>query len=164
MIGRSDNAATNTLVARLGRDSVAEEVADLRLTATTFRPDGAWWGYSTTTPEDLLLVVDALVDGTTGLPERSERFLLDAMGSVTWTQHWGVSSPPLPTGLTVRTKNGWGPMADGYRVNTVGHVLGDGRDHSMAVLGTSPLGFSYGRTTVSRLAELVHTALEQRLV
>jgi hypothetical protein len=164
MIQRSDNDATEVLTARLGQDSVEEELEELRMHETTYRPDGAWWGWSTTTPEDLLLLVDHLVDGTTGLTEKSEEYLLTLMEGVTWAQRWGVATPPLPSTLTVRTKNGWGPMADGYRTNSLGHVVGEGRDHSMAVLGRSPLGFSYGTTTVSRLAQIVNDALEERLV
>ncbi len=164
MIQRSDNDATNLLLTRLGDESVESEIADLRLHSTTFRPDAGWWGYSTATPEDLLVLVDHLVDGTTGLPRASETYLLRLMEGVTWAQRWGVAAPPLPSALTVRTKNGWGPMADAYRTNSVGHVHGEGRDHSMAVLGRSPLGLSYGTATVSRLAQIVNEALAERLV
>jgi len=162
MIQQSDNAATNAILDALGTGPVENEIALLRLTSTHFRTDGRW-GLSTTIPEDLLLVVDALVDGTSGLRERAERHLLTLMEGVAADQRWGVASPPLPGDLTVRTKNGWGVIDGVYRVNTMGHVLGDGRDHSMSVLGTSPRGYSYGTRTVSALATTVHEALAERL-
>ena len=162
MIQRSDNAATNAILDALGTGPVENEIALLRLTSTHFRTDGRW-GFSTTVPEDLLLVVDALVDGTSGLRARAERHLLTLMEGVAADQRWGVASPPLPGDLTVRTKNGWGVVDGVYRVNTMGHVLGDGRDHSMSVLGTSPRGYSYGTRTVSGLATTVHEALAERL-
>jgi hypothetical protein len=164
MLRESDNDATNTVLAQLGSRAVEAEISALRLTRTVFQPQGNWWGWSTTIPEDLLLVVDALVDGTTDLGTSRERWLLRQMQSTVQWQRWGVARPPLRGDLVVSTKNGWGPAPGGYRVNSMGHVKGEGRDYSMAVLGSSPVGFTDGTATVSTLATMVHKALRQRLV
>jgi len=57
-------------------------------------------------------------------------------------------------------KNGWGPRADGYRLNGLGHVSGRGRSYQMAFLSRTPHGYSYGRGTVNRLSRIVFDALD----
>jgi hypothetical protein len=52
MITRSDNAATETLLAQVGRDEV-RRVAGLAGMADTEIDDTRWWGLWRTTPADL---------------------------------------------------------------------------------------------------------------
>lgn len=164
MIQRSDNTATDVLLARLGDEAVDEVADELGMAHTDIHSgDEGWWGYSLSTPEDLLALMDALVDGAAA-GSSSTAYALDLMEGVVWEQRWGVAAPPIEGEVTVRTKNGWGPMADGYRMNSVGHVLGDGRDYTMALISRSPQGFSVGKATLNGVVRRVHEALAKPLV
>ena len=81
------------------------------------------------------------------------------MGTVTASQRWGLGDP-LPAGVHVEQKNGWGPMSTGYRLNSFGHVSGNGRSYQLAILSRSPNGFTYGKTTVNRVWRIVFDALD----
>ena len=54
--------------------------------------------------------------------------------------------------MHVAAKNGWGPLPDGYRLNSAGWVSAPDREYQLAILSNSPAGFSYGRRTISEVA------------
>ncbi len=62
--------------------------------------------------------------------------------------------------MHVEQKNGWGPMSTGYRLNSFGHVSGNGRSYQLAILSKSPNGFSYGKTTINKVSRIVFDALD----
>lgn len=163
MIRHSDNGATDTLLAQVGV-STCQVVADhLGLAKTVVRGGSSgWWGHSTTTTGDLTKLMNQLVVGTYLTSGRRD-YVRDLMATVTSSQRWGLGDP-LPDGVHVEQKNGWGPMATGYRLNSFGHVSGHGRNHQLAILSKSPNGFSYGRTTINRVSRLVYDALDKPLV
>lgn len=165
MIQSSDNAATDSLLAWVGTPNVKQAAALLGMKGTVVRGGsaGGWWGYSTTTAADLVLVLDALAKGTTVIHAEHRAYILKLMSAVVSAQRWGVSDPPLPVSAYTETKNGWGPMTDGYRLNSMGRVTGAGRNYTMAILTRSPRGFRYGKTTISGLATIVHEALARPL-
>lgn len=176
MIQRSDNAATDSLLEWVGTEHVAESAQLLGLTNTTVRGGGAagtanWWGYSTTNPGDWVTLLGAvhaapITRTTAGQPiidDGDRYYIRDLMSGVISSQRWGVADRPLPGEVSAETKNGWGPMADGYRLNSIGHVFGDRRDYHMAILTRSPRGFAYGRETINGLARIVHKALVHEL-
>ncbi|GAA4120444.1 serine hydrolase [Knoellia locipacati] len=168
MIQASDNDATDALLGWVRTPSV-QQVADLlELKATTVRGggpagSGTWWGYSTSTPSDLVRAVDAVVSGTPVIHGGHRAYIRHLMSGVIPDQRWGVADPPLPSGTYTETKNGWGPMPDGYRLNSIGRVLGNGRSHSMAILTRSPRGFRHGKETINGLSKIVYDALAQPL-
>jgi hypothetical protein len=45
----------------------------------------------------------------------------------------------------------------------VGHVSGYGRSYQVAILSTSPNGFTYGKATVNRVSRIVYDALDRPL-
>ena len=163
MIRYSDNAATDTLLAQIGV-STCQRVADqLGLASTTVRGGSSgWWGHSTTTTRDLVQLMNHLVLGTYLSPGR-RAYVRDLMATVTSSQRWGLGDP-LPDAVHVELKNGWGPMSSGYRLNSFGHVRGYGRDYQMAILSTSPNGFTYGKATVNHVSRVVYDALDKPLV
>ena len=168
MIQSSDNAATDALLEWVTTAKVQEAAGLLGLKATTVRGGGpagsrTWWGYSTTTPSDLASVVDAVVTGTPVIHSGHRAYIRHLMAGVVPDQRWGVADPPLPRTAYTETKNGWGPLPDGYRLNSIGRVLGNGRSHTMAILTRSPQGFRYGRETVNGLSRIVYDALAQPL-
>jgi beta-lactamase class A len=162
MIRYSDNAATDTLLAQIGV-STCQVVADhLGLDRTVVRGGSTgWWGYSTTTTRDLVQLMNHLVLGTYLTSGRRD-YVRDLMATVTSTQRWGLGDP-LPDTVHVEQKNGWGPMSTGYRVNSFGHVSGNGRSYQLAILSKSPNGFSYGKTTINKVSRIVYDALDRPL-
>ncbi|MFW5468752.1 serine hydrolase [Knoellia sp. CPCC 206435] len=161
MIQSSDNAATDALLAWVGTPAVQQAAGLLAMSATVVRGGsaGGWWGYSTTTPADLVTLLDALAVGTPVIHAGHRGYIRHLMSGVVPAQRWGVADPPLPESVYTETKNGWGPMTGGYRLNSIGRVVGDGRNYTMAILTRSPQGFRYGRQTVNGLSEIVHDAL-----
>jgi len=157
MIRNSDNAATDTLLAQIGV-STCQRVADqLGMSSTVVRGGSTgWWGYSTTTTRDLVQLMNQLVLGTYLTVGRRD-YVRGLMGSVSTSQQWGLGDP-LPDTVHVEQKNGWGPMATGYRVNSFGFVSGSGRSYQLAILSKSPNGFTYGKTTINRVSRIVHDA------
>jgi len=102
--------------------------------------------------------MNSLVVGTYLSPGRRD-YVQNLMAAVTSSQQWGLGDP-LPDAVHVEQKNGWGPMSTGYRLNCVGHVSGYGRSYQLAILSTSPNGFSYGKTTINRVSRIVYDALD----
>jgi beta-lactamase class A len=162
MIRNSDNAATDTLLAQIGV-STCQRVADqLGMSSTVVRGGSTgWWGYSTTTTRDLVQLMNQLVLGTYLTVGRRD-YVRGLMGTVSTSQQWGLGDP-LPDTVHVEQKNGWGPMATGYRVNSFGFVSGSGRSYQLAILSKSPNGFTYGKTTINRVSRLVFDALDRPL-
>lgn len=161
MIQSSDNAATDALLAWVGTPNVQRAAGLLAMNATTVRGGsaGGWWGYSTTTPADLVTLLDAIALGTTVIHSGHRAYIRHLMSGVVSTQRWGVADPPLPASVYTETKNGWGPLTGGYRLNSIGRVVGDGRNYTMAILTRSPNGFRYGKETINGLSTIVHGAL-----
>ena len=86
------------------------------------------------------------------------------MADVVPEQRWGVfAAEDADADAYVAAKNGWGPLPDGYRLNSTGWVSGDGRDYVLSILSNSPDGFRYGRRTISGVAGICHEALADRL-
>ena len=160
MITRSDNAATEALLAEVGRDEV-RRIGDLVGMDDTHMDDG-WWGLWRTTPGDLnrmvgaVLSSDAVLDGSR---RAVARFL---MADVVAEQRWGVFAPESSR-VHVAAKNGWGPLPDGYRLNSAGWVSADDREYQLAILSNSPDGFRYGRRTISEVADICHRAIARGL-
>jgi hypothetical protein len=156
MITRSDNVATEALLAEVGRDEV-RRIGDLVGMEHTHMDDG-WWGLWRTTPGDLnrmvaaVLSSDAVLDGSR---RAVARFL---MADVIPEQRWGVFAPESSR-VHVAAKNGWGPLPDGYRLNSAGWVSADDREYQLAILSNSPEGFRYGRRTISEVADICHRAM-----
>jgi len=163
MIRFSDNDATNALITQVGVTRCRAVAEQLGMTSTTvlggtvFR-SSSWWGHSTSTTRDLVQLMNHLVLGTYLSPGR-RAYVRDLMSAVTSTQTWGLGDG-LPDDVHVELKNGWGPRADGYRLNGLGHVSGRGRSYQMAFLSRTPNGYSYGQGTVNGLSRIVFDALD----
>lgn len=163
MITRSDNAAATTLWNRVGR---APAVLGLvrRLGAAPYLPasPGLWGtcGFSST---DEALVIRAVSYGHPALAGTDLAYVRLLMRSVVASQRWGVSAGPSGVrGTVVELKNGW--STGGYRVHSVGHVYGAGRDYVIAVLTYRNPSMSYGVTTVQGASRIVWAALTGRMV
>lgn len=163
MIRYSDNAATDSLIAQIGRTSIVRVARDVGMSSTVVQTGSygtSWWGYSTTIPGDLVRVLRTIVLPTGYLTNANRTYARDLMATVTARQRWGVCDPPLPSSVFTAVKNGWGPRTGGYRVNSVGYVHGNNRWYSLAILSRSHNGFTYGRATVNAVSTLVYSALD----
>lgn len=163
MIRFSDNDATDALITQVNVRRCRAVADQLGMSSTTvlggtvFR-SSTWWGHSTSTTRDLVQMMNQLVLGTYLTADR-RAYARNLMSAVTSTQDWGLGDG-LPAGVHVELKNGWGPRSDGYRLNGVGHVSGQGRSYQMSFLSRSLSGYAYGQTTVNRLSRIVFDALD----
>ena len=111
MITRSDNAATETLLAEAGRDEVRRVAAMVGMEHTEI--DEGWWGFWRTVPGDLNLMTGALLstdDVLDGGRRAQARFL---MADVVPEQRWGVfAAEDEDADAYVAAKNGWGPLPE----------------------------------------------------
>jgi beta-lactamase class A len=162
MIRYSDNAATDTLLAAVGVSTCQRVAGQLGMSHTVVRGGATgWWGHSTTTTGDLVLLMNSLVLGTY-LTSGRRAYVRNLMATVTSTQRWGLGDP-LPAAVHVEQKNGWGPMSTGYRLNSFGFVSGYGRSYQVGILSRSPNGFTYGKQTINRVSRIVYDALDKPL-
>jgi len=160
MITRSDNVATEALLAEVGRDEV-RRVADLVGMDHT-RMDDGWWGFWRTTPGDLNTMVGAVLSSDAVLDGSRRAVARFLMADVIGEQRWGVFAPESSS-VHVAAKNGWGPLPDGYRLNSAGWVSAPDREYQLAILSNSPAGFGYGRRTISEVARICHAAVGKGL-
>ncbi|MEO7421430.1 MAG: serine hydrolase [Ornithinibacter sp.] len=161
MITRSENSAAEALLDRTGRDEVQRVARLIGMDHTEI--DSGWWGLWRTQPGDLGRMVDAVLSSERvldGAGRCTARFL---MAGVLPSQRWGVFSAEQHRGVYVAGKNGWGPLPDGYRVNSTGWVSGERSEYVLSILSRSPRGFTYGRDTVGQVAALCHDAAQAGL-
>lgn len=153
MITMSDNDATSTLLSRLGGRSGLQRVAQkLGMKNTSVE----WsWGRTVTTAADQALLIDAIVDGDAFTDRDDQAYVLDLMGKVIPEQAWGVGS--VPDAADVALKNGWVPLTPrGWRVNSIGHVTGPGRDYTLAMLSYDNATMDQGVRVLDAVSKAVY--------
>jgi hypothetical protein len=160
MIRYSDNDATTSLFARLGRaPAVTRSNRRLGLTHTTV---SSAWGLTRTTVNDQVRLLSELVDNDGPLSEKSRELAFKLMSTVDDDQDWGVPVV-AKDGETATVKNGWLPRStEGGRwiINTVGRVTGDDVDVSIAVLSHNHGSMAGGIHVVERAAKLTRRYLK----
>lgn len=132
----SDNDAASACYRFIGGD------AGIRATAKAFgmtatKPwTGFGWGRTWTTALDQRRLVAAIARGTSALHRADRAYLWELMGRTDPAQSWGVGIVRSAT-TAVHLKNGWVPLSNDnlWRVNSIGHVRGEGRDYTLAILG-----------------------------
>lgn len=151
MIRYSDNAAADALYRLAGYGDEVEGVDDeLGLGHTD--PSPTAWGATRTDAADQVKLLGLLVSGS--VPSHGR--VLGLMGRVTREQRWGIGAAARP-GDEVALKNGWTPtfhQGDGWAVNSIGRIAGEGRDLLLAVLSADQPDMATGVRTVERLSEL----------
>jgi hypothetical protein len=175
MITDSDNDSATTLwndadgPTGIGSWNSAAGLTSTRLSPCVECAGFTWpgWGLSTTTPSDQLALLRQLaVPGTSRLSAPARSYALSLMEHVTADQRWGASSG-VPSGVTVALKNGWLPLTPSsgtgaetdWQVNTIGWVSGQGRDYLIAVLSTGSPSEDYGIDTVSQIGTMTWNAM-----
>lgn len=156
MIHQSDNDATTSLLRQAGGRAALDRTAKaLGMTATH---SAGSWGRTATTAPDQLRLMNALVDGHPALHPDDRAYALDLMSGVAADQRWGAGT--VPQGVRARVKNGWVPLSPrGWRVNSIGHVSGGGRDYTIAMLSYDNASMEEGVDHLDRVSAIVYDAL-----
>ncbi|MGV8908757.1 MAG: serine hydrolase [Propionicimonas sp.] len=162
MITQSDNASAETLWAYGGGPDAYQQLADeLELTHTHREATRDDWSWTWTTPSDQVLLLKYLTEGgTKAFTTAQAGYVYDLMGKVTDDQTWGVGAPKSAT-VTVHLKNGWVQFKSTdnlWAVNSMGRVVGDGRDYRLAVMTRVP-DFATGRELTSEVGRQVFSIL-----
>jgi len=136
MIENSDNDAATAMWNALGGQSSVQ--AFLQKIGATGSTANVEWGLTQTTALDQLKVVNEVAYPGKLLTVASANQADSLLNNVEADQHWGVSGG-VPAGVTVQLKNGWladagNTSTDGWNINSIGHVHGDGVDYTIAVL------------------------------
>jgi beta-lactamase class A len=163
MITISDNDSATRLWNEIGGGrGLANYIAAIGETGV--RPyDGPFWGTSTASPVSLAVILARAVFGDL-LNENHRVLLLNLMAKVTASQRWGISAGLEGEGGSrsfVGIKDGWYPAEAGWRVNSIGFVVGpEGRPfYTTAVLTNGQPSFSYGISTIEGAARQINAAL-----
>ncbi|TDO41203.1 serine hydrolase [Paractinoplanes brasiliensis] len=160
MIRLSDNDATTSLFAKLGRAS-GLSACNKRLGLTETKVNSAW-GLTRTTVNDQVKLLSELVDTSGPLDAGSRKLAYTLMSTVDDSQDWGV--PAAARGTEKFTvKNGWlARSTENYRwiINSVGRITGPGTDVSIAVLSHDNATMSSGIASVQKVAKLTRQHLK----
>lgn len=158
MITRSDNGATETLLAQVGRDEVERVAGLVGMTNTQIDSGGGASGEpSPATSRSWWMRC---------CPRSGAR-----RGRRTTSSHaHGRRGAPatlggLRPGVTQGPRGGQeaGALPDGYRLNSTGWVSGADRGYVLSILSRSTAGFSHGRRTVNEVADICHSAMADGL-
>jgi hypothetical protein len=159
MIEESDNDSATDLWDDVDQQAGVSAYNSLLSLADTVPGSDGYWGLTQTTASDQVALLRALVEPSSVLDPTSQAYALGLMENVEATQDWGVSAG-VPSGVTVALKNGWLPVTtDGWQINSIGWVDGDGRDYILAVLSSGNPTETYGIETTEGLSTLVWTTL-----
>jgi hypothetical protein len=151
MIEDSLDSAADALWVRLGPEAVGGFEHAAGMTSTVPATDGIW-GTTTTTVEDRLTLLRAVVFPNGILDDQSRAYILELMKHVTPSQDWGATGG-VPHGVVVALKNGFAPII-GWQINTEAWVDGDGRDYLIAVLTDHNPTEAYGIATVNAISSI----------
>lgn len=145
MIRYSDNnAATNLWKSVGGAPAVQAMATKLRMYQTVTNKA---WGLTTTSAYDQMVLMDEIFWFGRVLNSTNRGYISTLMGQVTSGQRWGVG-----TYGTSQVKNGWLPYNGQWRINSVGHVGGYGRNHTLAILQRTPT-MAIGTSVANRVAK-----------
>ena len=156
MIEDSLDSAADVLWTQLGPAAVGATEQSLGLTDTVPATDGIW-GTTTTTAADRLAMMRALSFPNPVLTDASRAYVLYLMEHITSTQDWGVTGG-VPAGVSVALKNGFS-IINGWQINSMGWVRGDGRDYLIAVLTDGNPSEAYGIATADQISSIVWNSL-----
>lgn len=153
---------TSAATANRAADAYQRLANELQMSSThrdAGRPD---WSWTWTTPADQVKLLDKLLHGTPALLDMDRLYLLDVMRKTNPTQIWGVGTM-RGADVQVQMKNGWvqfgtGDYAGLWAVNSMGHVLGEGRDYLACFMCRTPT-FETGKALLDAIGGDVYRVL-----
>lgn len=141
-----------------GGDQYTRLAVGLKLPNTHADPRSPFWSWTNTTPEDQRALIDAIVEGTPAVHQEDRLYLQDVMTQTNPTQTWGVGAPRKKGKVEVAMKNGWvqfKSLDNLWAVNSIGHVQGEGRDYTAAIMCRRPT-FDEGRDLVDAIGTALY--------
>ena len=156
MIEESLDTAADALWEQLGPAAIGAFERAAGMTQTVPATDGIW-GTTTTTAIDRIAMLRQLVFPSSLLTTASRDYVLNLMEHITPSQAWGVSGG-VPAGVTVALKNGFS-IIQGWQINSMGWVDGQGRNYLIAVLTDLNPTEAYGIETINGMSSIVWNGL-----
>ncbi len=155
MIEDSSNSAATSLWDDAGRSAgIGAFLATAGMNQTVPGKQG-YWGLTQTTALNQVALLKLLSYPNPILSSPSQSYANNLMTHVIGWEAWGVSSGVTP-GTTVSLKNGWLPIgSQGWEINSIGHVMGSGRNYVVAILSRNNPSESYGIQTVDVISQYI---------
>lgn len=161
MIEESDNDATTEMTASLGGIYQFPKLFQkLDMKSSSINQT---WGLTQTTATDQLKLLNELFYNHKILSQSDSDYIANLMSHVDDNQNWGVSSG-VADDTMIQLKNGWLPLGDNYQsaiVNSIGHVLDDNVDYTIAVLSNGDSTQDDGIDYVNALSRATYKTLSK---
>lgn len=148
MIRYSDNTAASNLWRSVGGAPAVQAMAN-RIGMYQTRTSTAW-GLTTTSAFDQMQLMSEICWNGRVLRSTYRGYIVQLMSQVVGYQRWGVGSIG-----TAQVKNGWLPYNGQWRINSIGHVGGGGRNHTLAILQRTPT-MEIGTATANKVAAALY--------
>lgn len=158
MIGVSDNAAASRLWSAVGGSTAMDGLFRRLGMTSTVAGIAGYWGLTRTTAADQIALLRTVAYPNHVLSRADRAVAKDLLDGVIPTQRWGVPDG-VPPAVSVEVKNGWLPRADGWVINSIGHVHGAGRDYVIAAYTRNDPSMRSGIDTVAGLSALAWKAV-----
>lgn len=159
MIENSDNDAATDLWNVAGEGEGIEGFLKTAGMDETVPGQSGYWGLTMTTAVDQMTLMKLYAYPNAILDNQSRAYGLNLMEHITSWEDWGVSAGPT-SGTVVALKNGWLPSnSDGWRINSIGYVDGNGHNYVVAILSQNNPSEQYGIDTVEQVSRYVWDAL-----
>jgi len=167
MIGQSSNYDASALWTELGGVPALQDFFDHDAkTQRTVADVSGQWGFTRTTGDDQLAILNLLSDPASPLTPESKQTVNILLDGVVPYQHWGASGQvpaggpsAIPADVSVRLKNGWMPYSDErggtWTINSIAHIEGEGADYDLAMCSDMNLSDSYGEDTLGAAAAVI---------
>ena len=154
MIEQSDNDAATDLWTNIGGQRALQ--AFFQKIGAAQSTANVHWGLTQTTALDQLKVINQVAYASKVLTPASANQANQLMDQIDSGQRWGIGAG-VSAGVAVELKDGWlddanGSGTEGWDVNSIGHVHGDGMDYTIAVLTDNDNTEQDGINTIQSLA------------
>lgn len=153
-IENSDNDAASALFDRVGSDGIEDFADAVGAHGVALDPAGHW-GLAASSALDQVQVMRAYAYPSAALTDASRALAATLFAAVESDQRWGATGG-VPAGVVVQVKDGWLPHGEGWVMNTVGHVAGEGRDYVVAIMSAGNASEQAGIDRLERVAAAVY--------
>lgn len=158
MIESSDDDAASDLWDTVGGETTMNSFFQQIGTTNTVAGTDDEWGLTQTDALDQLKVVNQIAYHTM-LSEDSVATADALLNNVESDQRWGVTGG-IPSNVSVQLKNGWLDYNQGWNINSIGHVHGEGVDYTIAVLTNQNSTEQDGINTIQALSSVTWNAMD----